>query len=54
MKVLYISGYTENVLEVQGKLGSVTAFLQKPFAPSVLVHRVREDDCWTYAHNRAA
>ncbi len=42
IRVLYISGYTENVLEVQGKLGSVTAFLQKPFAPSVLVHRVRE------------
>ena len=42
LRVLYISGYTENVLEVQGKLGSVTAFLQKPFAPSVLVHRVRE------------
>ena len=42
MRVLYISGYTENVLDVQDELGPVTEFLQKPFAPSVLVHRVRE------------
>jgi len=41
MRVLYISGYTENVLDVQDQLGPVTEFLQKPFAPSVLVHRVR-------------
>ena len=42
MKVLYISGYTENVVEVQDELGPVTAFLQKPFSPSVLLNRVRE------------
>jgi PAS domain S-box-containing protein len=42
MKVLYISGYTENALDVQGELGPVTGFLQKPFAPSVLLQRVRE------------
>jgi len=42
MKVLYISGYTENVLGVQAELGPMTGFLQKPFTPSVLVHRVRE------------
>jgi CheY-like chemotaxis protein len=42
MRVLYISGYAENVLDVQDELGPVTGFLQKPFAPSVLMHRVRE------------
>jgi len=42
LKVLYMSGYTENVLEMQDELGPVTAFLQKPFAPSVLLRRVRE------------
>jgi CheY-like chemotaxis protein len=40
-KVLYISGYTENVLEM-ADLGPTTAFLQKPFAPSVLAQKVRE------------
>jgi FixJ family two-component response regulator len=42
MRVLYISGYAENVLDVQDELGPVTEFLSKPFAASVLVHRVRE------------
>jgi hypothetical protein len=42
MKVLYMSGYMENVLEVQDDLGPVTAFLQKPFAPSALLSTVRE------------
>jgi PAS domain S-box-containing protein len=41
MKVLYISGYTENVLEIND-LGPTTAFLQKPFGPSVLAQKVRE------------
>jgi CheY-like chemotaxis protein len=41
MRVLFMSGYTENVLDVQ-HLGPGTEFLQKPFPPSVLVHRVRE------------
>jgi PAS domain S-box-containing protein len=42
LRVLYISGYTENVLDVQGELGPLTEFLQKPFAPSVLVHQIRK------------
>ncbi len=42
MRVLYMSGYTENVLEVKDELGRATEFLQKPFAPSVLINRVRE------------
>jgi PAS domain S-box-containing protein len=42
MKVLFISGYTENLLDLHGPLGPATAFLQKPFAPAVLARTVRE------------
>jgi PAS domain S-box-containing protein len=42
MRVLYMSGYTENVLDPKHDLGPGTEFVQKPFAPSLLVHRVRE------------
>jgi PAS domain S-box-containing protein len=42
MKVLYISGYTENVLDPHGPLDPATSYLQKPFAPAVLAQKVRE------------
>jgi PAS domain S-box-containing protein len=42
IKVLYISGYTENLLDLHGPLGPATAFLQKPFAPALLTGKVRE------------
>jgi PAS domain S-box-containing protein len=42
MKVLYISGYTENVIEVDSRPGAGTSFLQKPFPPAVLTQKVRE------------
>ena len=42
IKVLYISGYTENILDGHGSFGPGTAFLQKPFSPVVLAQRVRE------------
>jgi len=42
LKVLYISGYTENILDLYGPLGTATAFLQKPFGPSVLTQKLRE------------
>ena len=41
MRVLYMSGYTENRLDAQHDLGPCSEFLQKPFAPSVLVQRIR-------------
>lgn len=41
MKILYISGYAEDVLDVQD-LGPGTKFLQKPFSPTDLVQQVRE------------
>jgi PAS domain S-box-containing protein len=42
LKVLYISGYIENAIELAGALGPATHFLPKPFAPSDLAQKVRE------------
>ena len=42
MKVLYMSGYTDDTILRAGVLEAGTAFLQKPFTPTSLAHRVRE------------
>jgi PAS domain S-box-containing protein len=42
IKVLYISGYADNTVWYQGGLNSAVAFLQKPFSPEALAHKVRE------------
>jgi PAS domain S-box-containing protein len=42
IRVLYMSGYTDNVITTGGMLEKGLAFLQKPFAPSILVQKVRE------------
>jgi YesN/AraC family two-component response regulator len=41
MKVLYMSGYTDNVLVGRGLLAEEKYFLQKPFSASTLIQKVR-------------
>ena len=41
-RVVYMSGYTDDVLAYRGDLGEDIDFLQKPFAPDVLARKVRE------------
>ena len=41
LKVLYMSGYTDNMVAYQGVLDQGTAFLQKPFTIASLLQKIR-------------
>jgi CheY-like chemotaxis protein len=41
-RVLYMSGYTDNVIADGGMLEPGIAFLQKPFTPAALAQKIRE------------
>jgi two-component system cell cycle sensor histidine kinase/response regulator CckA len=42
LRVLYMSGYTDDAIVSQGVLHQGTQFLSKPFAPDTLLRKVRE------------
>ena len=42
LKVLYMSGYTDNAILHKGILNPETQFIQKPFTPEAIARKVRE------------
>jgi len=41
LKIIFMSGYTDDALGRRGRLGPSVAFLQKPFSPMDLARKVR-------------
>lgn len=53
MKILYLSGYSDEAVSRQGIPGDGHGFLQKPFTPLALARRVREILDWPNAERGA-
>jgi CheY-like chemotaxis protein len=56
VRVLYMSGFTDNALMHSGSLPQSTMFLQKPFTPNVLLRRIRDilDEAALFEQRRVA
>lgn len=54
IKVLFMSGYTDDALAHHGVLGPELSFLEKPFSPSRLAHKVREVIGKSNGHSQSA
>jgi hypothetical protein len=54
MQVLYMSGYTNNAIVRHGVLDPDTLFIQEPFSPAALGHKVRAaiDGSGVHGHHR--
>jgi len=53
-RILFMSGYTADVIAYRGELEADVEYLQKPFTPDSLARRIREvlaqkTDSWTDA-----
>ena len=42
LKVIFMSGYTDGTIDQHGVLDPGNVFIQKPFSPRLLVHKIRE------------
>ena len=42
MKIIFMSGYTDDAIVRHGILGSGVSFIQKPFSPAVMARKIRE------------
>jgi DNA-binding response OmpR family regulator len=42
LRVMFVSGYTDDVLDSEISRGKGVDFLQKPFTPAALLQRTRE------------
>ena len=54
MRVLYMSGYTDDLIAHHGVLEPGTSLIQKPFLPETLERKVREVLSRESGRNRAA
>jgi two-component system cell cycle sensor histidine kinase/response regulator CckA len=54
VRVLFVSGYTDDEVMKRGVLRGETAFLQKPFAPDQLLQKVREVVAGTWGNQTLA